>query len=196
MVGKGWLGGDVSSAHRSGQDALHDVAVDIGQAEIATRMAIGESFVIEAQQVQHGGVQIMNVDAIFDSPISKFIGVPVGEPAANTTSRQPDRETMMVMISPRGVATTDRDFYRGRPAKFSSTNYQGFFQQAALSQIRQQAGNRSVGFLPQPPMLARNVAVRIPRLDITMITLHHAHAPFDQTPGDQQLTTMHRVRSI
>ena len=49
VVGKGWLGGDVSSAHRSGQDALHDVAVDIGQAEIAALDTEGQPLMVEAE---------------------------------------------------------------------------------------------------------------------------------------------------
>ena len=43
-------------------DLLDDAAVHIREPEIAARVAIGEPFVIQSQQVQHRGVQIVKDD--------------------------------------------------------------------------------------------------------------------------------------
>ncbi len=37
------------------------MAVDVGQAEVAAGVAVGELLVVEAQQVQHRGVQVVDV---------------------------------------------------------------------------------------------------------------------------------------
>src|SRR5947209_11045213 len=44
---------------------LHDARY-IGQPEIAPREAVGEAFVVEAEEVQHGGVEVVDVDSVFD----------------------------------------------------------------------------------------------------------------------------------
>src|SRR6056297_2228569 len=50
----------------SADDRVDDAAVDIGQAEIAASISEGQLFMIESQQMQHGGVQIVQVDRVFD----------------------------------------------------------------------------------------------------------------------------------
>ncbi len=47
-------------------DVLHDRAVDVGEAEVAAAVAVGEAFVVDAQHVQHRGVQVVDAGAVFD----------------------------------------------------------------------------------------------------------------------------------
>ena len=49
---------------RSGEQVLHHMPVDVGQAEIAAGVAVGEPFVVEAEQVQDRGVQVVDVDGL------------------------------------------------------------------------------------------------------------------------------------
>ena len=51
---------------RSGDDFLRHLAVNIGQAVVAARVAVGQLFVVEPQQVQDGGVQVVDVDPLLD----------------------------------------------------------------------------------------------------------------------------------
>ena len=48
----------------SGEQFLNDVPVHVGQPEVAALEAVGQPLVVEAQQVQERGVQIVDVDAI------------------------------------------------------------------------------------------------------------------------------------
>src|SRR5262245_6194043 len=50
----------------SGQNRLDHVAVDVGQTVIAATVTVGQFLVVQAQQMQNRGVQVMNVDAILD----------------------------------------------------------------------------------------------------------------------------------
>jgi hypothetical protein len=51
----------LTGASGLGQDLLHDVPMDIGQAEIAAAIAVGQLRVIEAELIENGGVQIVQV---------------------------------------------------------------------------------------------------------------------------------------
>src|SRR5260221_11989188 len=53
-------------AGTSGQDVLHDVAVHVGQAEVAALEAVGEALVLDAQQVQHGRLEVVHVHGLLD----------------------------------------------------------------------------------------------------------------------------------
>ena len=55
-----------NSPHRSGQHLLHDSTGNVGESEVAAHMAISELGVVEAQAVEHGGVQIVDVNRVFD----------------------------------------------------------------------------------------------------------------------------------
>lgn len=52
----------------------HDLTVHIGQAEVATCETVGEPFVIEAQQVQHRGMQVVCGDWILDCFEAELVG--------------------------------------------------------------------------------------------------------------------------
>src|SRR4051812_33470274 len=46
-------------------DIFHHVAGDVGEPEIAARVTVRELLVIQAQQMQHGRVQIVHVNFVF-----------------------------------------------------------------------------------------------------------------------------------
>ena len=48
------------------QNAAHDCAKDVGQAKVAAGIVISESLVIEPQEVQNCGVQVVNMDGVLD----------------------------------------------------------------------------------------------------------------------------------
>src|SRR5688572_22906222 len=56
------------------ENLLHDAAMDIGEAEVAAIVAIGEFFVIEAEQVQDGGVEVVHVDLFGDGVVAELVG--------------------------------------------------------------------------------------------------------------------------
>ena len=66
------FGGDILHALR--QQLLHHFAVHVGQAEVAALEAVGQPGVVEAQQVQDRGVQVVDVDAIFDGVEAELVG--------------------------------------------------------------------------------------------------------------------------
>src|SRR4051794_13860709 len=62
------------AANELSDDVVHDAAMHIGQPEVAAAVVIGQSLVIDAEQMEDRGVQIMNVDAIFNRMHAQLIG--------------------------------------------------------------------------------------------------------------------------
>ena len=48
-----------------------------GQPLVEALVFVGEPFVIDAEQVQHGGVEIVNVDRVFDDVVGEVVGFAV-----------------------------------------------------------------------------------------------------------------------
>ena len=83
---------------------LHDVAVDISQAEVATGVPVGQLFVVESQQVQHGRMEVMHMDAVLNGVPTEFIGRAVDVATLHAAASQPHREPVVIVIA----ALTDR----------------------------------------------------------------------------------------
>lgn len=78
---------------------MHDLTMHVGQAEVSTAVAVGQSLVVQAHQVQDRGVEIVNVDGILGGHVAELVGVAVGEPTLHAASREPHREASAVMIA-------------------------------------------------------------------------------------------------
>src|SRR5579875_673543 len=173
-------------SHASSEEVMKDVAADVGKAEIAAVVAVGQAGMIDAQKVQDGGVQIGNANAIDRRLVADLIRFAVANAAFDAAAGQPGGETMGIVISS-GLFTRLGD---GQATEFAAPNHQRFVQQAALRQIGQQSSHRLVGFRCELRMIALNVDVAVPGqlvLHAAGINLHETHPPFDQAAGDQTL---------
>ena len=70
---RGGVGGECVSEELS-KDLLHHFPVDIRQAEVAAGVAVGQFLVVEAQQPQDGGVQVVHVDLVLDRVVAELVG--------------------------------------------------------------------------------------------------------------------------
>lgn len=82
-----------------GEDGAGDFAVDVGEAKIAAGMAEGEFFVVQAEQVKDGGVEIVHVEFVFDGHVSPFVSGAVGMAGPNAAAGQPDSESVRIVIT-------------------------------------------------------------------------------------------------
>src|SRR4051794_14283811 len=82
----GSAAGRTSTASALRDNLVRDHSVDIGQTEVAARIEVRELLVIEAEQVQHGRVQIVNVHTVLHCVVADLIGVAIGETALHTAA--------------------------------------------------------------------------------------------------------------
>src|SRR5262249_10855006 len=101
----------ISKGSRAGSCdyVIHHTATHIGQAEVAAAIALGQLLVVDAQQMEDGRVQVVNVNAILDGVHAELVGRPVGQAALDPSAGQEHREAGGVMIAAhRFLATTPR----------------------------------------------------------------------------------------
>jgi hypothetical protein len=79
----------LASCGTSGEDALDDAARDVGQTEVTAIVAVSQLGVIEAEQAQNGGVEIVDVDGILDSRGAEFVGGAKNRAAFDAAAGQP-----------------------------------------------------------------------------------------------------------
>ena len=119
----------------SGDNFVHHIAVDIGQAKIATLKAKRQLCVVQPQQMQHGCLQVMNVNLSFSDPEAKFVRFAVTETRFDATPGQPHRKRINVMIaSGRRPLLAHR-----RSTKLASPDDQHIIKQSLLLQILHQS---------------------------------------------------------
>src|SRR5438128_9724889 len=69
------------------------------QAMVAALELEGEARVINAEAVQHGGVEIVHVHGIEDNVITVVIRLPEGDPSPDAAAGEPDGEAARVVIA-------------------------------------------------------------------------------------------------
>ena len=80
------------------QDVVDDVAVDIGQPEVAAAVAISQTLVVESDQVQNRGVQVMDVDLVLGDVKAELVGGTISCSRLHPSSGQPHRKGVRMMI--------------------------------------------------------------------------------------------------
>ena len=129
---------------------MYHVSVHIGQPIVAALEAEGKSFVIEAQQVQDRGLQIVDVDFVFHDAEAQFVGLAVMQAGLHAAAGHPHRETIGVVIAAKNVAARGAAFAERRAAELAAADDQRVVEQAALLQISDQGGDR---FIRRGPFL-------------------------------------------
>ena len=71
------------------QNLRHDVAVDVGQPEVASLEAIRQFLVIDAERVQDGGLQVVDGHRIRHDVVAELVGLAEHEPALRCRRRPP-----------------------------------------------------------------------------------------------------------
>lgn len=69
---------------------MDDAAVDIGEAEVAALEAVSELFVVDAELVEQGGVEIVYVNFVDLGVVAEFIGFAVGNAGFDAAAGHPD----------------------------------------------------------------------------------------------------------
>lgn len=163
--------------------------MNIGESEVATEMVPGQSRVVDAKQVQHRGMQVVNVDLSVDDVVAHVIGLAIGEPTFYAAARHPSTKTLGLMLSTvflyrRGAAEI---LTPGCATELSRPKHQSILKQSSLFQILEQSGNWLIGLFAESREIAANVAVMVPAVHGN---LHKPHARFAEFPSKETCATM------
>ena len=81
------------------QDLVDDASENIGQAVTPPLMFVDQPLVIDAQQVQKRGLQVVHVDAVADNVVTVGIGLAMDGARLDAAAGHPQRETARVVVS-------------------------------------------------------------------------------------------------
>src|SRR5260370_13568170 len=84
---------------RSGEQLGDHLAVDVGKAVIAALEAVGQLLVVQAEQVQNGRLEVMDVDRILDDVIAQLVSCAEGQAALDAAAGQPHGEGVRVVVA-------------------------------------------------------------------------------------------------
>ena len=73
----------------SSQNVVDDMSVDICETEISTLETIDEFLVVNPEEVEHRGMEVVDMDDIFNGVVSQFVGVPVADAAFDSATCHP-----------------------------------------------------------------------------------------------------------
>ena len=104
-------------------------------------MKIGETIGIEPHQVQDRGVQVLDVEAVFHSLRSEFIGGSDGGATLDTSTCHPHRETVGVVVAPGAFGVLCCRL----TTKFTAPDHQRLIQHPAILEILEEPGDGLVG---------------------------------------------------
>ena len=152
---------------------------------------IGQLLVVQAKQMQDGGVQVVNVNRVLDRSISEFIRPAMTDAALHSAACKNHRVRLLVMVPPHVVRSASVAFalQHRRTPKLRTNHNQCFIQQPALSQVTDQCSHRPIQLSRLFWDATKNTAVVIPSL---VKQLHKTHPLLDQSPRQQAVVRQTR----
>ena len=101
-----------------GDQFIDHPAVHVGQTVVPSLKAIGQSFVIETQQMENGRLQVMNVDRVLGDRKSKLIGESVLEASLHFPSRHPHGVGVGIVIAAQNAGLGGSSLAEGSATEF------------------------------------------------------------------------------
>ena len=105
----------------------------------------GQPFVIDAEQVQCGGMEIVRVGGIHRCLPAQFIRGTVASAALNTSAGHPCGESAGIVVAAFAVVALSD----GLAAEFGGADYQRFIKQPTRLEILEQSCRAAVEHAPQ-----------------------------------------------
>ena len=135
--------------------------VHVGEAEVAAGVVVGETFVVEAEEVEDGSLEIVDVDFVFGDVEAELIGFAIG-PGLGATAGHEGGEGLRVVIAA-GVTTKGRvGFNHGSAAEFAAPDDEGFIKKAVSLEIFDEGGGGLRGLFAVALGGAFDVGVSVP----------------------------------
>ena len=125
-----------------GEHLLDHVAVDVGEAELAAHEAVCQAGMVETEQVEHSGLEVIYVDQVFENVQAEIIGFPNDLAGFDASAGHPHCEAVGVVIASGvgGVFGTAEFRHRGA-TEFTAPDNEGIVEHAALLEVFDEGGH-------------------------------------------------------
>lgn len=116
----------------------------VGESIVAPLEPIGEPFVVNAHEVHDGGLQVVDVDAVFYTAIAEVVGSTVDIAGLYAAPCHPDTEGMGVVVTTKEFGTASFFVHGGTP-ELATPDDEGFFEETTLFEVSEECRDRLVG---------------------------------------------------
>ena len=72
---------------------------DAGEFGVEAAEGVGEAFVVDAEDVEHRGVQVAEVDRVFGDVVAEVVGAAVFDAGLHAGAGEPDGEAAAVVVA-------------------------------------------------------------------------------------------------
>ena len=138
------------------------VVFDSGEAEVETEVAEGEAGVVDAEELENGGLKVVDVNGIFGDVETKVIGLADGDAGLDATAGHPHGEGLRVMVPAVAAFEGGTGFNHGSTAEFAAPNDESVIEHAAFLEVLDEGGTSLVGCLGLTFNVAFYIGVGIP----------------------------------
>jgi len=182
--------GDVSVATLC-QNALHHVAGDVGEAEIAPLVLASQARMVDTQEVKHRGVSIVNADGVLHRVVVEVVGFAVRDARLDAAASHPYRVAADVVIAPiarggGGRLARARGLSIHRSSKLAAPHDKRVLEHPPLFQVLDQRRRSLVDIVGTISDQLGQVVMVIPA---PMRQLNESHASFSQPPRQQAIAS-------
>src|SRR5690606_13495149 len=151
---------------------------------------VRELAVVEAEQVQNGGVQIMDVHLPLYDAKAQLVRLPMNVTGLRAAAGEPHREGVAMMIAPRRIAR----LAHWRPPKLAAPHHERVVQQSTPLEIQDQCSARLIDLLANlGEVLIQRFTRTAMAVPARVIKLNEAYAPFDHAPREQAVGSERRL---
>lgn len=174
---------DMPHSYPSCHNVRQHVTMHVGQSAIDAVAAERELCVVDAHQVQHRGVDVVDLSRVVSIQrlVAPLIGWAVGDAGLDAAAAQPVAENIRIVVAPFAALSRWHASELGRP------QYDGIFEQTALFEILDERGRTDRHAVRQRAMIALDVFMAVPvaawkTVVVARPDLHEPHASFQQPP--------------
>lgn len=163
----------------SGEDGLNDLSVYVGEPKATALVAVGQSFMVDSEDVQQGGLEIVNVHRVLCHVVAEVVGGTVTRSWLDPGPGHPESKTARMMI-PAIVGLGELSLGVICSSKLTAPDDQSIFEQATVLKIVDQCCRGLIGFFGLSFYGGGETAVLVPSL---VVELNELNAAFRQSPS-------------
>ena len=149
----------------------------IGKTEVSPLIAVCQAGVVDTQEMQGGGVEVVNMHGILDDIVTEVVGFTEHVTAFDAGTGHPDTKATRMMV-PTVIISSEISLGKDGPSELPTPDDESVFEQAAFFQFQHQSGARLIDIVALALDAAGQVVVLIPA---AMIELDEAHPALCET---------------
>lgn len=157
--------------------------MDVGEAVVAALKFEGELFVVDAEEMEEGGVEVVNADGIFGDVVGVVVSFADGLPGLDAAAGEPHGEAAWVVVATEALWCEISLAVDGA-AKLAAPDDEGVVEEAALFEIFDECGGGLIGFFTTLGELTGEARVGVPS---AVEELDEADAAFAETAGHESI---------